>query len=702
MKNTLILEGLSCANCAAKIEQEVRKLREVRSATLDYISKKLSYEAEPAAAQAQLRQSIEGIIGRIEPDVIVVSADASGAGVKEAKEAALNMQILKLIIGSALLAMAMLFTMPAWLELPLYCASYLVLGGSVVLRAIKSMARGQVFTEHFLMSIATIGAFVIGEYAEGVAVMLFYLVGEFLEDKAVGRSRRSITALTDIRPEYANLNRNEELKRVSPQEVRIGDEIVVKPGERIPLDGRVIKGSALVDTSALTGESLPRFLEPGMEALSGFVNQNGILTLEVTRSYEMSTVTKILELVENVSSRKAPTETLMAKFARVYTPVVVLSALALALIPPLVIPGADFSAWVYRALIFLVVSCPCALVISIPLGFFGGIGGASKRGILIKGGNYLEALSQVETVVFDKTGTLTKGAFALREADPQPGFTREELIQAAAYAESCSNHPIALSIVKAFPGEVDKTLIERYEETAGLGVRMRVRDRDILAGNKRLLQSQGIACNYGEDQGTVVHVAIDGACAGHLVITDEIKEDAAQTIRSLKALGIKHTLMFTGDLQQVGEETGRLLELDKVYTNLLPGDKVALMETLMGEKTGKGKVVFVGDGINDAPSLARADVGIAMGALGSDAAIEAADVVIMTDEPSKVVTAIRIAGKTRRIVYQNIVFALGVKALFLALGAAGVTTMWAAVFGDMGVALIAIMNSLRALNTKKL
>ena len=702
MKNTLILEGLSCANCAAKIEQDVRKLREVRSVTLDYISKKLTYEADPAAAQLQLRQRIEGIIGRIEPDVSVVSADSSGAAGKEAKEPAQNMRLLKLIIGSALLALAMLLTLPAWLELFLYVASYLVLGGSVVLRAVKSMARGQVFTEHFLMSIATIGAFVIGEYAEGAAVMLFYLVGEFLEDKAVGRSRRSITALTDIRPEYANLKQKSELKRVAPQAVRVGDEIVVKPGERIPLDGRVIKGSALVDTSALTGESLPRFLEPGMEALSGFVNQNGILTLEVTKSYQMSTVSKILELVENVSSRKAPTETLMAKFARVYTPAVVLGALALALIPPLIIPGADFSAWVYRALVFLVVSCPCALVISIPLGFFGGIGGASKRGILIKGGNYLEALSQVETVVFDKTGTLTKGAFALRSAVPRPGFTREELIQAAAYAESCSNHPIAQSIVKAFPAEVDKDLIEHYEEAAGLGVRIRVRGRDILAGSKRLLQSQGIACVYGENQGTVVHVAIDGAYAGHLLITDEIKEDAVQTIRSLKALGIKRTLMFTGDLQQAGEETGRLLELDKVYTDLLPGDKVALMETLMKEKTGKGRVVFVGDGINDAPVLARADVGIAMGALGSDAAIEAADVVIMTDEPSKVVTAIRIAGKTRRIVYQNIVFALGVKALFLALGAAGVTTMWAAVFGDMGVALIAIMNSLRALNTKKL
>ena len=702
MKNALILEGLSCANCAAKIEQEVRKLTGVRGASLDYISKKLTYEADPAAAQAQLRQRIEGIIGRIEPDVTILSAGASGAAGKEAKEAPQNARILKLLTGSALLAMAALLTLPAWLEIFLYFASYLVLGGSVVLRAIKSMARGQVFTEHFLMSIATIGAFVIGEYAEGVAVMLFYLVGEFLEDKAVGRSRRSITALSDIRPEYANLKCHNELKRVAPQEVRVGDEIVVKTGERIPLDGRVTKGSALVDTSALTGEALPRFLEPGMEALSGFVNQNGLLTMEVTKSYEMSTVSRILELVENVSSRKAPTETLMAKFAGVYTPVVVLSALALALIPPLVTRGADFSAWVYKALIFLVVSCPCALVISIPLGFFGGIGGASKQGILIKGGNYLEALSQVETVVFDKTGTLTKGVFALREANPQAGFTREELIQAAAYAESFSNHPIALSLVKAFPGRVDRAQIEHYEEVAGLGVRMRVRGKDIMAGSKRFMQSQGIACNDGGNPGTAVHVAINGACAGYLVITDEVKEDAAQTIRSLKSLGIKRTLMFTGDLQQAGEETGRQLDLDKVYTNLLPGDKVDLMEALMTDKTGKGKVVFVGDGINDAPVLARADVGIAMGALGSDAAIEAADVVIMTDEPSKVVTAIRIAGKTRRIVFQNIVFALSVKALFLVLGAAGVTTMWAAVFGDMGVALIAIMNSLRALNTKKL
>ncbi len=702
MRSTLVLQDLGCANCAAKIESEVKQLEGVRSASVDFITKKLSFEADPAAAPAPLRQKIEAIISRIEPDVKVLDAEDAAASKKEDEEVQENSQLHRLIIGGALFAAAMLLPMTAWLQLALFILSYLVVGGSVVLRAIKSMARGQVFTEHFLMSIATIGAFAIGEHAEGVAVMLFYLVGEMLEDRAVDHSRRSITALTDIRPDYANLSLDGELKRVSPQEVNAGDTIVVKPGERIPLDGRVIKGNAMVDTSALTGESLPRALEPGMEALSGFVNQNGILTVEVTRSYDMSTVSKILELVENVSSRKAPTETLMAKFAKVYTPIVVFSALALALIPPLVIPGAVFHTWIYRALIFLVVSCPCALVISIPLGFFGGIGGASKRGILIKGGNYLEALSRVETVIFDKTGTLTKGEFAVTQASPQPGFTKEELIRAAAYAESYSNHPIAQSILRAFPEEVDKRLIEHYEEMAGLGIKLRVKGKEILAGNSRLLQNQDIACGYAEDRGTVVHVAIDGNCAGHLVIADQVKADANETIRSLKSLGIKRTLMFTGDLRQAGEETGRLLGLDKVYTNLLPGDKVGLMEALMTEKTGKGKVVFVGDGINDAPVLARADVGIAMGALGSDAAIEAADVVIMTDEPSKVVTAIRIAGKTRRIVFQNIVFALGVKALFLALGAAGVTTMWAAVFGDMGVALIAIMNSLRALNTNKL
>jgi len=702
MKNALILKGLSCASCATKIETEVKQLEEVRFASLDFITKKLTFDADTATAPALLRQKIEGIIGRIEPDVKVMAAEGADTLKEEEEETSQKAQIGRLIIGGALFAAAMLLPLPALLELALFVVSYLVVGGSVVWRAIKSMARGQVFTEHFLMSIATIGAFLIGDYAEGVAVMLFYLVGELLEDKAVDHSRRSIAAITDIRPDYANLIFGQELKRVSPQEVRVGDTIVVKPGERIPLDGRVIKGSASVDTSALTGESLPRALEPGMEALSGFVNQNGILTLEVTKSYEMSTVSKILELVENVSSRKAPTEHLMAKFARVYTPIVVFSAMALALIPPLLIPGANFSTWVYRALIFLVVSCPCALVISIPLSFFGGIGGASKRGILIKGGNYLEALSQIETVVFDKTGTLTKGVFTVTQANPQPGFTQAQLIEAAAYAESYSNHPIALSILKAFPGEVNKSLIEHYEEVAGLGIKLRVKGKEILAGNIRLIQNQGIACDYVEEQGTVVHVAIDNACAGHLVIADQVKADASQTIHALKALGVKCALMFTGDLQQVGEQTGQLLGLDKVYTQLLPRDKVSLMETLMNEKSAKGKIVFVGDGINDAPVLARADVGIAMGALGSDAAIEAADVVIMTDEPSKVATAIRIAKKTRRIVYQNIAFALGVKALFLLLGAAGVATMWAAVFGDMGVALIAIMNSLRALNTKGL
>ena len=702
MKSALILQDISCANCAAKIETEVKQLEEVRFASLDFISGKLSYEAEPAFAPAELRQKIEGIIHRIEPDIKVKASEDTDVLREGEVDAPQSSQIRRLIIGAALFGLAMLLPLQAWLELALFIGSYLVVGGSVVWRAIKGVARGQVFTEYFLMSIATIGAFLVGEYAEGVAVMLFYLVGEFFQDRAVGHSRRSIAALTDIRPDYANLSIGQELKRVSPREVKVGDTIVVKPGERIPLDGRVIKGSAMVDTSALTGESMPRALKPGLEALSGFVNQNGMLYIEVSKSYEMSTVSKILELVENVSSRKAPTENLMAKFARVYTPIVVFSALALALIPPLLIPGAVFSDWVYRALIFLVVSCPCALVISIPLGFFGGIGGASNRGIMIKGGNYLEALSQVETVVFDKTGTLTKGVFAVTEASSQPGFTRAELVQAAAYAESFSNHPIAQSILRAFPGEVDKSLIEHYEELSGLGIRMRVKGKEILAGNYHMMQKQGIACDYAEGRGTVVHVAIDGTCAGHLVIEDEIKPDAAKTIHSLKALGVKRALMFTGDLRQVGEKTGQLLGLDKAYTQLLPADKVALMETLMNEKSGKGKIAFVGDGINDAPVLVRADVGIAMGALGSDAAIEAADVVIMTDEPSKVATAIRIAKKTRRIVYQNIAFALGVKALFLLLGAAGIATMWMAVFGDMGVTLIAIMNSLRALNTKDL
>lgn len=707
-KNIIMLEGLGCANCAAKIETEVKNLEGVKFASVDFVSKKLTLETESSISIPKLSEKIEGIVKKIEPDVNVIF---HGSTFKDKTEENDNdededegnhkEELTKLVIGGAIFAVGMIFNFQNWLELTIFLASYIIVGGDVVLRAIKGIARGQVFSEHFLMSVATIGAFFVGEYPEGVAVMLFYLVGELFQDMAVDHSRKSISALMDIRPDYANLKVGEELKKVSPEDVNIGDIIVVKPGEKVPLDGKVIEGTSMVDTSALTGESVPRELEPGKDALSGFINKNGVLTVEVKKDYGESTVSKILDLVQNASSRKAPTENFITKFARYYTPVVVFVALALAVIPPLVIQGATFSDWIYRALVFLVVSCPCALVISIPLGFFGGIGGASKRGILIKGSNYLEALNSVETVIFDKTGTLTKGVFKVTETNPQNGYTDKELIEYAAYAENYSNHPIALSIISAYNAEMDNNKIENYEEIAGHGIKVNVNGREVLAGNTRLMVSENIKYNDAETLGTVVHVAINKKYAGNIVISDEVKEDSANAIRELKSLGIKKTVMLTGDLKTVGDKIGKQLGLDEVYSELLPADKVDKLEMLDSKKSPKGKLVFVGDGINDAPVLARADIGIAMGGLGSDAAIEAADVVIMTDEPSKIASSIKIAKRTRNIVYQNIVFALGVKIIFLALGAFGVATMWEAVFGDMGVAILAILNAMRVMRVSK-
>ncbi|OLN30119.1 heavy metal translocating P-type ATPase [Desulfosporosinus metallidurans] len=708
-KRIVMLDGLGCANCAAKIETEVNNLEGVKYASVDFVSKKLTLATDANVSFPELSEKIEGIVKKIEPDVKVTfeennfktktkenDSDEDEEGDNRKK------QITKLVIGGALFAVGMIFKFPNWLELTIFLISYIIVGGDVVLRAIKGIARGQVFSEHFLMSVATIGAFFVGSYPEGVAVMLFYLVGELFQDMAVDHSRKSISSLMDIRPDYANLKVGDELKKVSPDDVSIGDIIVVKPGEKVPLDGKVIEGTSMVDTSALTGESVPRELEPGKDALSGFINKNGVLTVEVTKDYSESTVTKILDLVQNASSRKAPTENFITKFARYYTPVVVFGALALAIIPPLVIQGATFSEWIYRALVFLVVSCPCALVISIPLGFFGGIGGASKRGILVKGSNYLEALNSVETVIFDKTGTLTKGVFKVTETNSQNGYTDEELIEYAAYAESYSNHPIALSIISAYNAEIDKNRIENYQEIAGHGIKVNVNGREVLAGNTRLMVSENIKFNEVETLGTVVHVAIDKKYAGNIVISDEVKEDSAHAIRELKLLGVKKTVMLTGDLKTVGDKIGKQLGLDEVYSELLPADKVDKLEWLDSQKSPKGKLVFVGDGINDAPVLARADIGMAMGGLGSDAAIEAADIVIMTDEPSKIASAIKIAKRTRSIVYQNIVFALGVKAIFLVLGALGIASMWEAVFGDMGVAILAILNAMRVMNTKNL
>ena len=670
-----MLNGLDCANCAAKIETEIKNIEGIKFASVDYVSKRLTWEAESNTNVPMLVEKIESIVKKIEPDVKIALVKNPSKSKMEEKddddEEGHKKEIVELVIGGTLFVVGLIFKFQNWLELTIFLISYIIVGRKVVLSAIKGTVRGQVFSEHFLMSVATIGAFFVGEYPEGVAVMLFYLVGELFEDMAVDNSRKSISELMDIRPDYANLQVGEELKKVSPDEVNIGNKIVVKPGEKIPLDGKVIEGTSMVDTAALTGESVPRELKPGSDALSGFVNKNGVLTIEVTKGFGESTVSKILDLVQNASNKKAPTEKFITKFARYYTPVVVFGALALAIIPPLVIPGASFSDWIYRGLVFLVVSCPCALVLSIPLGFLGGIGGASKKGILVKGGNYLEALNNVEAVVFDKTGTLTKGVFKVTKAISENGYTEDELIKYAAYAESYSNHPIALSIIAAYHAEIDKYKIENYQEIAGHGIKVNVNGKEVLVGNTKLMISENIQYTDVDTLGTVVHVAIDKKYAGSIIISDEVKEDSAKTIKELKALGVRKTVMLTGDLKKVADNIGKELGLDKVYSELLPADKVEKVESLEAQKSHKGKIVFVGDGINDAPVLARADIGIAMGGLGSDAAIEAADVVIMTDEPHKVASAIKIAKRTRNIVSQNIVFALGVKALFLVGGALG-------------------------------
>ena len=608
----------------------------------------------------------------------------------------------RIIIGAALLATAVLLNLNnEWLQIALFIISYIIVGGDVVKRAVKNIFKGQVFDENFLMSIATIGAFFIGEYPEGVAVMLFYQVGELFQSYAVGKSRKSIASLMDIRPDYANVKKGDELVKVDPDEVQIGDIIVIKAGEKIPLDGKVIEGSSMIDTSALTGESIPREVEVGSDILSGCININGVITAEVTKEFGESTVSKILDLVENASSKKSNSEQFITKFARYYTPVVVIIAVFLAIIPPLVIDGATFSDWIYRALAFLVVSCPCALVISIPLSFFGGIGGASKKGILVKGSNYLEALAETEIVVFDKTGTLTKGVFNVQEIHPE-GVSKEELLELTAYVESYSNHPISLSLKRAYGKEIDNGRISDVEEISGHGVIATVDGKKVMAGNIKLMKMMDIPYFKGELIGTAVHVAVNNKYIGYIVIADEVKEDSAQAIKELKAANIKQTVMLTGDNKSVGSKVAKELGLDKVYAELLPADKVEKLEELFSQKSKKGKLAFVGDGINDAPVLARADIGIAMGGLGSDAAIEAADIVIMTDEPSKIATAMKISKKTLKIANQNIVFAIGIKIIVLILSAFGIATMWAAIFADVGVTIIAVLNAFRALNVKNL
>lgn len=707
MSKEYLLQGLGCANCAAKIEAGVQAVNGVTSATVNFMTTTLKLEVSKEY-KGNIDKEVEAIVHKYESDVVVVdksavqAADGHGHdhshGDSDGKK-----QLIILLVGAALFALGFILRavidLNIYVERGIFLVAYVILGGSVVLKALKNITKGQIFDENFLMSVATIGAFIIGDFAEAVAVMLFYQIGEFFQDAAVRRSKKSIADLMDIRPDFANVKRNGDTVRVAPDTVAIGEYIVVKPGEKIPLDGVVIDGESMLDTSALTGESVPRKAKRNDNVISGCINQSGVLTIEVTKTFGESTVAKIIDLVENASSKKAPTENFITTFSRYYTPIVVGLATLLAIIPPLFF-GGEWADWVHRGLIFLVISCPCALVISIPLGFFGGIGGASKKGILVKGSNYLEALNNVDIVVFDKTGTLTKGVFEVTSMAPSDGFTDTQLLELAAHAEAFSNHPIALSIVKAYDKEIEKEKLTDYEEISGHGIRVLVDGKEILAGNSKLMDANGVQYTPSDEIGTMVYVALDKKFAGCIVISDEIKEDSRRAIAGLKEKGVRKTVMLTGDNQKIGEAIANELKLDEVYTQLLPDQKVEKLELLDSQKRPKGKLAFVGDGINDAPVLARADIGIAMGGLGSDAAIEAADVVLMTDEPSKLLEAIDVEKKTKRIVWQNIIFALGVKGVFLVLGAFGIATMWEAVFADVGVSIIAILNAMRVLRMK--
>lgn len=607
-------------------------------------------------------------------------------------------QLYKIIAAAVLFAVAFMLPVSGYWRLAVWSAAYLIVGLPIVRKAFRNIGHGQVFDENFLMTAATAGAFALGEYSEGVAVMLFYQIGELFQSYAVNKSRKSIAALMDIRPDYANIERDGKVVRVSPEDVRPGEDIIVTAGEKIPLDGRIVEGYSLIDTAAITGESVPREAAVGDEVISGCINLNGRLKIKVTRDFGQSTVAKILDLVENANSQKASVENFITRFARYYTPAVVFLALAIAVLPPLLVDGAAFSDWLYRALTFLVISCPCALVISVPLGFFGGIGAASRNGILVKGSNYLEALAATEIAVFDKTGTLTKGCFEVSRVQGE-GIDDDTLLETAALAGGNSTHPVSQSIRKAYGKEIDLRRVADFEELPGRGIKATIGGKTVLLGNKKLLDEYGIKFNPVNGAGTVVYIAAGGIFRGFILIADEIKPDAPAAIAALKKAGIRETVMLTGDNAAVAENVAQTLGLDKFFANLLPAQKVEKVEALMKDKSDGGKLIFAGDGINDAPVLALADIGIAMGGVGSDAAVEAADIVIMTDEPSKIAQAIKISQRTLRIVRQNIVFALGVKFLVLLMGAEGLATMWDAVFADVGVSVIAIINSMRALKS---
>ena len=707
----LSIEGLDCPNCAAKVERKINTLEGIKEATVDFLGKKIVVLADEIS-ENELVELIQTEVDKIE-DGVKVFVPKVQAGESSSEEEDTGKIKKKLLIGGILFVLGIFVPKTLFIpKLAVFLISYLIIGGDVLISAFKNILNGQVFDENFLMAIATIGAFAIGEYPEGVAVMLFYQIGELFQGIAVNNSRKSIVSLMDIRPDYANIKVGEGIKKVSPEEIKVGEIIVVKPGEKVPLDGKIVKGASTFDTSALTGESLPREAKAGDDVLSGFINKNGLIEIQVAKVFSESTVSKILYLIQNAGSKKSNTKNFITKFAKYYTPAVVITALIVAIIPPLLIQGATFSDWIYRALIFLVVSCPCALVISIPLGFFGGIGGASRHGILIKGTNYLEVLNNLESVVMDKTGTLTKGIFKVTEVNAENNIkindfqnnktelTKPLLLKYAAHIEKFSNHPIAQSIVAEYENsvsKVDENVVKDFEEISGFGIKVNINNHQFLAGNSKLMNLENINFDKKENLGTAIYLAADGKYIGNILISDEVKEDSARAIKGMKENGVKEIVMLTGDNEAIGKNIAEKLGIDKVFTELLPNEKVEKLEEIYKTKSEKGKIAFVGDGINDAPVLARADLGIAMGGAGSDAAIEAADVVIMNDEPSKIVTAIKIAKKTKEIVWQNITIAFAVKIIVMILGLFGDATMWEAVFADVGVALLAVLNATRVL-----
>ncbi|MFR3292686.1 MAG: heavy metal translocating P-type ATPase [[Clostridium] innocuum] len=692
----LYVKNLDCANCANKIEAYVRKMDNIKDASMNFSQGVLFVELQDASRSEDTIKAIMTVIPTLE-DGVTVEREKSTEEEKPSRMFSFQ-ENARLYLGILLFAAAVVLEAQSW-SVWLFLAAYVMAGGKVVYIALRNILKGEVFDENFLMSVATIGALAIGSYEEAVAVMIFYEIGEMFQSYAVNRSRKSISSLMNIRADYANLWKDGKEVRVSPEAVGLHDLIVIKPGERVPLDGVIVEGTSSLDTSALTGESLPRDVGVQDEVLAGVVNLSGVLKVEVSKAYGESTVSRILELVENASSKKAPMEKFITRFAKVYTPTVVFLAIALVVLPMLFIPDAVFTDWLYRALTFLVVSCPCALVISVPLGMFAGIGAASKSGILIKGGNYLEALKDIDTVVFDKTGTLTKGVFTVTQIHAIQR-SEDELLEMAAYAENYSTHPIALSIRKAYAKTIDAERLSRYEEVAGNGIHVQLDQHELLVGNYKLMQANGITYEEHDALGTIVHIAVDGTYEGYIVIDDEIKETSKEAIASLKSSGVKKCVMLSGDRYKVGEHVASVLGLDEVHMQLLPADKVEKVEELLQQESEHGKLAFVGDGINDAPVLARADIGVAMGGIGSDAAIEAADVVLMKDDPSALSTAIRIAGKTMQILWQNIVFSLGIKVVILILTAFGMANMWMGVFADVGVTLIAILNSMRALKIR--